>query len=36
LADGVEITVLDNFDAFYARELKQRNIREHSGTRDIG
>jgi UDP-glucuronate 4-epimerase len=29
LADGVEITVLDNFDAFYDRELKQRNIREH-------
>lgn len=29
LADGEEVTVLDNFDAFYDRQLKERNIREH-------
>jgi UDP-glucuronate 4-epimerase len=29
LADGVEVTVLDNFDSFYDRQVKERNIREH-------
>jgi len=29
LADGEDVTVLDNFDAFYDREVKERNIREH-------
>lgn len=29
LADGVEVTVLDNFDAFYDRQVKERNVREH-------
>jgi UDP-glucuronate 4-epimerase len=29
LADGEDVTVLDNFDAFYARHLKERNIGEH-------
>ena len=29
LADGEDVTVLDNFDAFYDREIKERNIREH-------
>jgi UDP-glucuronate 4-epimerase len=29
LADGIEVTVLDNFDSFYDRELKERNIRAH-------
>jgi UDP-glucuronate 4-epimerase len=29
LADGCEVTVLDNFDSFYDRQLKERNIREH-------
>ena len=29
LADGDDVTVLDNFDAFYDRGVKERNIREH-------
>src|SRR5688572_17987250 len=29
LAEGVEVTVLDNFDSFYDRQVKERNIREH-------
>jgi UDP-glucuronate 4-epimerase len=29
LADGEHVTVLDNFDAFYDREIKERNITEH-------
>ena len=29
LADGERVTVLDNFDAFYDREIKERNIAEH-------
>ena len=29
LADGEDVTMLDNFDAFYDREVKERNIREH-------
>jgi UDP-glucuronate 4-epimerase len=29
LADGEEVTVVDNFDSFYDRQLKERNIREH-------
>ena len=29
LRDGVDITVLDNFDPFYERGLKERNIRAH-------
>jgi UDP-glucuronate 4-epimerase len=30
LREGLEVTVLDNFDAFYARELKEANTRQHS------
>src|SRR5262245_49751920 len=30
LSDGVDVTVIDNFDSFYERELKERNIRRHS------
>lgn len=29
LADGEEVTVLDNFDSFYDRPIKEWNIREH-------
>ena len=29
LADGIEVTVLDNFDSFYDRELKERNVQTH-------
>jgi UDP-glucuronate 4-epimerase len=29
LADGEDVTVLDNFDDFYGRHLKERNIKEH-------
>ena len=29
LADGEDVTVLDNFDAFYDRDVKERNIKEH-------
>jgi UDP-glucuronate 4-epimerase len=29
LADGLSVTVLDNFDAFYARSIKERNILAH-------
>ena len=29
LADGHEVTVLDNFDGFYAREAKESNIAAH-------
>jgi UDP-glucuronate 4-epimerase len=29
LADGWRVDVLDNFDAFYAREVKERNIADH-------
>ncbi len=29
LADGHQVTVLDNFDAFYERSLKERNISAH-------
>jgi UDP-glucuronate 4-epimerase len=29
LADGEDITVLDNFDPFYDRQIKERNIGEH-------
>lgn len=29
LADGHDVTVLDNFDGFYGRSLKEQNIREH-------
>ena len=29
LADGHEVTVLDNFDDFYERSLKESNIRSH-------
>jgi UDP-glucuronate 4-epimerase len=38
LADGYEVTVLDNFDGFYERFLKERNIsahRNHPGWRLI-
>src|SRR5262245_2065116 len=34
LADGVEVTVLDNFDSFYDRESKERNIQAHRGDRN--
>jgi UDP-glucuronate 4-epimerase len=33
LADGIEVTVLDNFDSFYDRELKERNIHAHRNHR---
>jgi len=29
LADGEQVTVVDNFDPFYDRELKERNVTEH-------
>src|SRR5688572_5402197 len=29
LTDGTTVTVLDNFDGFYARTLKERNISGH-------
>jgi UDP-glucuronate 4-epimerase len=29
LADGEQVTVVDNFDSFYDRQFKERNIREH-------
>jgi UDP-glucuronate 4-epimerase len=29
LADGDQVTVLDNFDSFYDREVKERNIKDH-------
>ena len=29
LADGEQVTVLDNFDSFYDRRVKERNIKEH-------
>jgi UDP-glucuronate 4-epimerase len=29
LADGFEVTILDNFDCFYDRELKEQNIQAH-------
>ena len=29
LADGDTVTVLDNFDAFYDRAFKERNISDH-------
>jgi len=29
LADGYRVTVLDNFDSFYGRPAKERNIEEH-------
>ena len=29
LADGEDVTVLDNFDSFYDRHVKERNIKEH-------
>src|SRR5688572_23350368 len=29
LADGDEVTVLENFDPFYDRVLKERNISDH-------
>ena len=29
LADGEDVTVVDNFDAFYARDVKERNIKAH-------
>lgn len=29
LADGFDVMVVDNFDPFYDREAKERNIREH-------
>jgi len=29
LADGEEVTVLDNFDSFYDRQVKERNIAGH-------
>ena len=31
LADGHRVTVLDNFDPFYARAVKERNVRDHRG-----
>jgi len=30
LADGVAVTVLDNFDSFYDRRIKERNIKDHT------
>ena len=33
LADGDHVTVLDNFDSFYDRESKERNIKEHRTNR---
>ena len=29
LRDGLEVTILDNFDAFYERRVKEANIRSH-------
>ncbi|CAM3460402.1 GDP-mannose 4,6-dehydratase [Marinicrinis lubricantis] len=29
LADGCRVTVIDNFDPFYSRELKEQNIQAH-------
>jgi UDP-glucuronate 4-epimerase len=29
LSSGTDVTVLDNFDAFYERAVKERNIRQH-------
>jgi UDP-glucuronate 4-epimerase len=29
VADGNEVTVLDNFDSFYERRLKERNLEQH-------
>src|SRR5262245_44933282 len=29
LADGHQVTVLDNFDGFYPREVKERNVEHH-------
>jgi UDP-glucuronate 4-epimerase len=29
LADGEQVTVLDNFDSFYDRAIKERNVKEH-------
>jgi UDP-glucuronate 4-epimerase len=29
LADGDQVTVLDNFDPFYDRAVKERNVKEH-------
>lgn len=29
LADGDQVTVLDNFDSFYDRDVKERNIKAH-------
>jgi UDP-glucuronate 4-epimerase len=31
LADGASVTVLDNFDPFYARSRKERNLERHGG-----
>jgi UDP-glucuronate 4-epimerase len=33
LADGLHVTTLDNFDAFYDRAIKERNIAAHRGHR---
>src|SRR5512139_1507622 len=30
LREGLDVAVLDNFDAFYERGLKESNIREHA------
>ena len=32
LRDGYRVTVVDNFDPFYPRQIKERNISEHGGT----
>src|SRR4030095_7034542 len=34
LRDGIDVTSLDNFDSFYDRELKERNIQTHKGQRN--
>ena len=34
LADGIEVAVLDNFDSFYDRQSKERNVQEHRSHRN--